>query len=136
MDTLNTNYTSLKSMLEHKSVDEEKEVALVTAAIYNHPKLVRLLLQDQYVDPCFGNQLALIESCRLGHIMVVHELLKDPRVDPRARNYEAFYQASQHGHRDILKMLLLHEQDGPIRAKLTLLLLMCRGFKHTHNQQW
>jgi ankyrin repeat protein len=62
--------------------DNNNDTAIQIASFYGRTDVVRLLLNDNRVDPSAGNNNAIFfASCR-GHIEVVQLLLSDNRVDP------------------------------------------------------
>ena len=80
----------------------------------NDIKNVKLLLNDNRVNPSDLNNWAIIEASMGGHTDIVKLLLNDNRVNPAAYNW-AIINASIEGHCDIVNLLW---QDQRVKNSL------------------
>lgn len=80
-----------------------------TSALYRHPDIVKILLQDGRIDPAINNNEPLCNSITAHRLEVVKLLLTDKRVDPTANNYKAFQEAVRIGNIEIFKVLALNK---------------------------
>lgn len=67
---------------------------------------VKLLLQDERVDPSSNNNYCIKLASANGHTEIVEILLQDPRINPSAGDNYALKMAVKNGHWEIAKMLL------------------------------
>jgi ankyrin repeat protein len=68
--------------------------------------VVKVLLEDERVDPATGNNFAIKMASEYGHLEVVKLLLEDRRADPAAESNDAVGSASREGHLEVVKLLL------------------------------
>lgn len=99
----------VKFLLTYPYIDPtaQDNSAIRLAAEHGRAEVVRLLLQDERVDPTDALQYAV----RQGHAAVVELLLRDNRVDPSIGNNKAFHEACERNYDKVVKLLL---QDGRI----------------------
>lgn len=78
-------------------------------------EIVKLLLEDEQVDPSDDNNYALKLACESGHLEIVRLLLEDKRVDPSDSyySYDSLAIASEKGHLDIVELLIYDERADP-----------------------
>ena len=78
----------------------------IQAAEKRSINIIKLLLQDDRVDPTYGSSWAIRSASSNGHTDVVELLLKDGRTDPGAGDNYAIRAASRSGYKDIVELLL------------------------------
>jgi ankyrin repeat protein len=84
--------------------------ALRLACEKGHTKIVKLLLENKYVDPSAANNEALCLAAESGYLDIVKLLLDNKEVDPRADlNYPINY-AFMNGHLDVAYLLWKREE--------------------------
>lgn len=83
--------------------------SFVLACENGHMEVVRLLLQDERVDPSFDNNIAFTTACSYGNLDIVRLLLQHVRLDPSDSN-RALVLASAYGHVEVVRLLLQHER--------------------------
>lgn len=71
-----------------------------------HTDVVRLLLQDDRVNPASNSNQALLSASKRGHVGVVRLLLQDRRVEPAIN--DAIRVASTYRHADVVALLFQH----------------------------
>ena len=90
---------------------------------------VRLLLQDNRVDPSADNNYAIRKASENGHTEIVKLLLQDYRVNPADVNNYAICSTSLNGHTEIVKLLL---QDNRVNSSnLNGVIVWASGKNHT-----
>ncbi|KAJ3272562.1 hypothetical protein HDV01_005405 [Terramyces sp. JEL0728] len=79
--------------------------AFITAVVNRHVDIVKLLLEDERVDPNWNNMTALTYACECGFVDIVELLLDDHRVAPSACDNKAIKLAKRNNHYDIVGMI-------------------------------
>ena len=74
-------------------------------------EVVKLLLQNNCVDPSNCSDYIIREASRNGHVEVVKFLLQDNRVDPS----DSIGIASENGNIEVVKLLLQDDRVDPSR---------------------
>jgi hypothetical protein len=87
--------------------------ALIAACREGNIEIVKLLLNDNRVDPAVMDSEALYRASVRGHLDIVQLLLEDGRVDPAAMDSEALMGASRMGHLEIVLCLLNNGRVNP-----------------------
>jgi hypothetical protein len=75
--------------------------------------VVKLLLNDERVNPSGYNNYAIRYASENGHVDVVKLLLNDKRVDPGAQQQYALVSAARKGHMKVVKALLDDRRVAP-----------------------
>ena len=75
--------------------------------------MIRLLLNDNRIDPSVKNSLAIRWASKYGQDDVVKLLLSDGRIDPSAGDNYGVRWASGKGHTDIVGLLLNDNRTDP-----------------------
>lgn len=125
-----------------KTFDPSKTDALKFSINTNNLLCLKVLLQDQRIDPSAHDHYAIRIACQYGHleqvrellkyvdpsidghcplriamlhgqVTVVNELLNDGRVDPSSRGNYAIQWASYYGHLEIVRKLLKDSRVDP-----------------------
>jgi hypothetical protein len=80
--------------------------AIINAAKHGRTEAVRLLLEDDRVNPADDGSISINVAAKNGRIEVVKLLLEDPRVDPTNgdRNF-TIKEAAEYGHNDVVELL-------------------------------
>jgi ankyrin repeat protein len=86
---------------------------LINACKDGHVDVVKLLLNNDRVDPAADDNDAIQWACRNGHEKVVELLLADGRADPAADNNFAIYWACREGHDKVVKLLVADGRVDP-----------------------
>ena len=92
---------------------EFKECEFKEAIKNNDINNVKLLLQDNNIDPSANSNIAIRIASEYGFTELIVLLLKDKRVDPSDYGDDAFRYASENGFIDIVKLLLKDKRVDP-----------------------
>jgi ankyrin repeat protein len=76
-------------------------------------EIVKLLLEDDSIDPAMMDNDSIAEACCKGHLEIVKLLLNDLRVDPSANDQLAIRFAASEGHFEIVELLLKDPRIDP-----------------------
>src|SRR5690606_28065679 len=87
-----------------------RNLAIRFASRNGHAAVVRMLLQDERIDPSDENNEAIQMASSRGHFCIVRLLLQDGRTDPSTDSDWALRQAFDHGHDDVVRLLLQDER--------------------------
>ena len=78
-----------------------------------HLEIIKLLMQDERVDPSSDDNWAITYASQNGHLEIVKILMQDKRVDPSANNNWPITYASQNGRLEIVKILMQDKRVDP-----------------------
>ncbi|KAI8900063.1 ankyrin repeat-containing domain protein [Globomyces pollinis-pini] len=96
-----------------KNEDVELEGCIGPAGENGHAEVIKLLLQDDRIDPTEDDSQALRLASENGHLEVVELLLEDGRADPSDDDNYAICFASLNGHYEIVKLLMKDDRTDP-----------------------
>ncbi len=81
----------------------------------NNLEKVKLLLQDEKLDPCYKNNFAIRYSTQNRNLDMIKLLIKDKRIDPSANKNISIKDAYYYKHNNIVQCLW---QDERVRNSL------------------
>jgi ankyrin repeat protein len=90
-----------------------KECELKEAVKNNDINNVKLLLQENEIDPSANSNMSIRVAAEYGYTEILTLLLNDNRVDPSDYEDDAFRYAAEKGHLDIAKILLKDKRVDP-----------------------
>lgn len=92
---------------------------LCNAARLGHEKIVRLLLNDERIDPTKNQHLSIRIAAKYGHLGVTRVLLADGRANPVKKNKagkNAVIKAIRHNRVEIVKLFLQDSRVNPVEV--------------------
>jgi hypothetical protein len=112
------NSANLKEILQLLMSNGEFDATSVLkhAVFRQKPQIVRVLLDNERVDPTVENNEALISAIEIGDIEIFKMLLNDKRVDPSANRNYALRTAAYEGEDEIVMLLLMDRRTDPTDA--------------------
>ena len=116
MKSINNNYLNGVKLALEKGADlsANDNYAIKYASLDGYTEIVKLLLQDERVDPSADNRNDAIRYASMnGHTEIVKLLLQDKRVDPSNKKNLAIGFASYYGHTEVVKLLLQDKRVDP-----------------------
>ena len=95
---------------------------------------LKLLINDENVDPSYNNNNAIRFSSENGHTEIVELLLNDKRIDPAYDNNWAIQSAIIDGYISIVELLLADERVDP-SDEMNYALLLALDYKQNNIKQ-
>lgn len=102
-------YIYLKTNLHNN----DKQEIFYQASELGYDDIVKILLQDERVDPSDYANRAISNASLNGHSEIIKLLLQDDRVNPASSNNYCIQMASLRGHLEVVRLLLQDERVDP-----------------------
>lgn len=103
-------------------LEGDDNVTIKLASFYGDVEVVKIILEDENVDPAMNDNVAIKCAIEQGHEEVVRLLLEDSRVD-LSPNDKVIIRARENGHTKIAQ--LLDTRTNSIKWKLKLIIPKC-----------
>lgn len=108
---------------------EPRNKPLILAASHGRRSIVRMLLDQDGVDPSASSNQAIRDAALHGHEDVVELLINDGRCDPSALSQAALKNAASRGHLKVVKALV---RDKRVNVSCDDFEAICRAMRNKH----
>ena len=90
---------------------------LELAIMFNHPEIVKILLQNKKMSTAYWHDNLIVRACDIGLSEITKILLADDRIDPTMMNNQPIRHACFLGRANIVRILLSDERIDPAAIK-------------------